>query len=160
MNVKTGKLALVPTSSVGIIGTIGNTPVVRLLHVVPKNHADVFVKLECLNPTGSHKDRMAIAIVEKAEDRGHLKPGMTVVEATGGSTGSSLAFVCAAKGYKFRAISSNAFASEKLATMSAFGASIELIDSPGHISKGHFRETSTRYVSPTGSGRRAACRGF
>ena len=80
---------------------IGNTPVVKLDAVVPEAGADVFVKLEWFNPTGSYKDRMALAIIEEAERRGDLRPGMTVVEYTGGSTGSSLAFVCAVKGYRF-----------------------------------------------------------
>jgi cysteine synthase A len=85
-----------------ILESIGNTPVVRLNRVVPENCADVFVKLEYYSPTGSYKDRMALAMIEEAEKRGDLKPGMTVVEYTGGSTGSSLAFVCAVKGYRMR----------------------------------------------------------
>ena len=84
-----------------ILRTVGNTPVVQLQKVVPKNSAEVFVKLEYFNPTGSYKDRMALAMIEEAEARGDLRPGMTVVEYTGGSTGSSLAFVCAVKGYTF-----------------------------------------------------------
>jgi len=97
--------------------TIGNTPVVRLKHVVPENSADVLVKLEFFNPTGSYKDRMALAMIEEAEKRGDLRPGMTVVEYTGGSTGSSIAFICAVKGYRFKVVSSDAFAREKLDTM-------------------------------------------
>jgi cysteine synthase A len=87
------------------------------------------VKLEWFNPTGSYKDRMALAMVEEAERRGDLRPGMTVVEYTGGSTGSSLAFVCAAKGYRFRVVSSDAFAPEKLKTMQAFGAELTIVPS-------------------------------
>ena len=103
--------------------------------MVPDGSASVYVKLEYFNPTGSYKDRMAKTMVEQAEARGTLKPGMTVVEASGGSTGSSLAFVCAVKGYRFRIVSSNAFAQEKLKTMAAFGAEVELIHSPsGKIS--------------------------
>ncbi|MDX1522994.1 MAG: cysteine synthase family protein, partial [Anaerolineae bacterium] len=83
------------------------------------------------NPTGSYKDRMALAMIEEAERRGDLRPGMTVVEYTGGSTGSSLAFVCAVKGYKFKVVSSDAFAPEKLDTMRAFGAELEIIPSRG-----------------------------
>ena len=98
--------------------------------VVPDHAADVWVKLEGGNPTGSYKDRMALAIIEGAEIRGDLKPGMTVVEYTGGSTGSGLAFVCAVKGYKFYVVSSDAFAKEKLDTMRAFGAKLEVIHSP------------------------------
>ena len=108
---------------------IGNTPIVKLNKVVPDHAADVWVKLEGGNPTGSYKDRMALAIIEGAEIRGDLKPGMTVVEYTGGSTGSGLAFVCAVKGYKFHVVSSDAFAKEKLDTMRAFGAKLEVIHS-------------------------------
>ena len=98
------------------LDAIGNTPVVRLRRVVPEGSADVLVKLEYVNPTGSYKDRMALAMIEGAERRGVLAPGQTVVEYTGGSTGSSLAFVCAVKGYPLRIVSSNAFAAEKLRT--------------------------------------------
>jgi cysteine synthase A len=113
------------------IDTVGNTPIVQLQKVVPKNSADVLVKLEYFNPTGSYKDRMALAMIKEAEMRGDLRPGMTVVEYTGGSTGSSLAFVCAVKGYTFKVVSSDAFAKEKLATMRAFGAELEIIASQG-----------------------------
>ncbi|KAK1711555.1 hypothetical protein CaCOL14_012416 [Colletotrichum acutatum] len=112
------------------LAAIGKTPLVRLRRVVPAHHADVYLKLEYTNPTGSHKDRMAAAIIQEAEKRGALKPGMKVVEATGGSTGSSLAFVCAVKGYKFQPASSNAFAVEKLKTMAAFGAKVDIVHSP------------------------------
>src|SRR5690349_6510392 len=110
---------------------IGNTPVVRLQKIVPKNCAEVLVKLEYFNPTGSYKDRMALSMIEEAEARGTLRPGMTVVEYTGGSTGSSLAFVCAVKGYPFKVVSSDAFAREKLQTMRAFGAQITILPSRG-----------------------------
>lgn len=109
---------------------IGNTPIVQLQRVVPVGHADVFIKLEYFNPTGSYKDRMALAMIEEAERRDHLRPGMRVVEYTGGSTGSSLAFVCAIKRYPFHVVSSNAFAPEKLKTMQAFGATLHLVNSP------------------------------
>ena len=109
--------------------TIGNTPIVQLRNVLPQNSADVLIKLEYFNPTGSYKDRMALAMIEEAEGRGDLRPGMTVVEYTGGSTGSSLAFVCAVKGYTLKVVSSDAFAKEKLDTMRAFGAELELIPS-------------------------------
>ncbi len=108
---------------------IGNTPVVQLQKVVPPNSATVFVKLEYFNPTGSYKDRMALSMIEEAEARGKLRPGMTVVEYTGGSTGSSLAFVCAVKGYPFKVVSSDAFAREKLQTMRAFGAQLTIVPS-------------------------------
>lgn len=114
-----------------VLETIGNTPVVRLNKVVPPNSADVLVKLEYYNPTGSYKDRMALAMIEEAEKRGDLKPGMTVVEYTGGSTGSSLALICAVKGYRFQVVSSDAFAQEKLRTMEAFGADLEIVPSEG-----------------------------
>jgi cysteine synthase len=107
---------------------------VQLRRLVPPGHADVFVKLEYFSPTGSYKDRMARAMIEGAERRGTLRPGMTVVEYTGGSTGSSLAFVCAVKGYRFRVVSSDAFAPEKLKTMRAFGADLDIVPSvSGHI---------------------------
>ena len=114
-----------------ILQTIGNTPVVRLQKVVPPVSAGVLVKLEYFNPTGSYKDRMALAMIEEAEARGVLRPGMTVVEYTGGSTGSSLAFVCAVKGYAFKVVSSDAFAREKLQTMRAFGAELTIVPSQG-----------------------------
>ncbi len=115
--------------------TIGDTPVVPLRRVLPPQGgcAAVFVKLEYFNPTGSYKDRMALAMVEEAEARGDLRPGMTVVEYTGGSTGSSLAFVCAVKGYRLVVVSSDAFAREKLRTMQAFGAELEIIPSQGGV---------------------------
>lgn len=114
-----------------MLQAIGNTPLVRLNRVVPPHSADVFVKLEYYNPTGSYKDRMALAMIEEAEKRGDLRPGMTVVEYTGGSTGSALAFVCAIKGYRFRVVSSDAFAQEKLQTMRIFGAELHLVPSEG-----------------------------
>src|SRR5499427_1694233 len=114
-----------------VLQSIGNTPVVRLRRVVPAGAADVVVKLEFFNPTGSYKDRMALAMIEGAEKRGALKPGMRVVEFTGGSTGSSLAMVCAAKGYRCVLLSSDAFAEEKLRTMRAFGAELRMVPSDG-----------------------------
>ena len=114
-----------------VLQAIGNTPVVQLQKVVPHNSAAVFVKLEYFNPTGSYKDRMALSMIEEAEARGTLLPGMTVVEYTGGSTGSSLAFVCAVKGYPFKVVSSDAFAREKLQTMRAFGAQLTIVPSRG-----------------------------
>jgi len=110
---------------------IGRTPVVRLREVVPDGAADVFVKLEWFNPTGSYKDRMGLAMIEEAERRGDLRPGMTVLEYTAGSTGSSLAFVCAVKGYHFKVVTSDAFAPEKLATMAALGADLTIVPSVG-----------------------------
>jgi cysteine synthase len=117
------------TEHTGILAAIGNTPIIKLTHIVPEGSADVYVKLENLNPSGSYKDRMALSMIEEAERTGKLKAGMTVIECTAGSTGTSLALVCAAKGYPFRAISSDAFAPEKLKTMEIFGANLELIPS-------------------------------
>jgi cysteine synthase A len=114
-----------------VLHAIGHTPVVRLRAVVPPGAADVVVKLEFYNPTGSYKDRMALAMIEGAERRGALKPGMRVVEFTGGSTGSSLAMVCAVKGYPLILLSSDAFAEEKLRTMRALGAEVRLVPSDG-----------------------------
>jgi cysteine synthase A len=119
----------------GALGAIGETPVVRLERLAGANMAEVVVKLEAANPTGSYKDRMALAMIEGAERSGRLRPGQTVVEYTGGSTGSSLAFVCAVKGYPLRIVSSDAFAEEKARTMRAFGAEIELLPSPEGITK-------------------------
>jgi len=111
----------------GIFSAVGNTPLVRLQKIVPAGCASVYIKLEYYNPTGSYKDRMALAIIEEAEKRGTLKKGMVVVECTGGSTGTSLAFICSVKGYRFRVVSSDAFAREKLQTMRLFGAELELV---------------------------------
>lgn len=119
------------TASSGVLAAIGNTPLVRLSHLTEPGGAEVWVKWEGANPTGSMKDRMALSMVEGAERRGELRPGGRVVEYTGGSTGSSLAFVCAAKGYRARFVSSDAFAEEKLRTMRAFGAVVEIIPSVG-----------------------------
>ena len=118
-----------PVAIASSLQSIGNTPLVQLQRIVPDGSASVFLKLEYFNPTGSYKDRMALAMIEEAERRGALRPGMTVVEYTGGSTGSSLAFVCAVKGYRFHVVSSNAFAREKLQTMQAFGATLDLVHS-------------------------------
>lgn len=114
-----------------ILKTIGHTPIVKLNRLAPPGAADVFVKLEYFNPTGSYKDRMALAMIEGAEARGTLRPGMRVIEYTGGSTGSSLAMVCAVKGYAFAPLSSDAFAREKIQTMEAFGADVEIVPSEG-----------------------------
>ena len=117
-----------------MLDAIGRTPVVRLEQIVePAGSAEVWVKLEGANPTGSYKDRMALAMIEGAERAGRLQPGQTVVEYTGGSTGSSLAFVCALKGYPLRIVTSDAFSAEKLATMRALGADLEVLPSPEGI---------------------------
>src|ERR1700689_3921683 len=108
--------------SLSLLDAIGKTPLVELRRVAPDGGARVFIKLEYYNPTGSYKDRMGRSGIEGAERRGVLKPGMRVVEYTGGSTGSSLAMVCAVRGYRFTPVSSDAFSREKLDTMRAMGA--------------------------------------
>ncbi len=117
------------TIAANVLQAIGNTPLVQLQKVVPSSSARVLVKLEWANPTGSMKDRMAKAVIEAAEASGRLQPGGTVVEYTGGSTGISLALVCAAKGYPLKIVTSDAFSAEKIQTMQAFGAQITLIQS-------------------------------
>jgi cysteine synthase A len=118
---------------VDILSAIGNTSLVRLRRVVPPECAHIFVKLEWENPTGSVKDRMAGAVISRAEQDGRLKPGDTVVEYTGGSTGASLALVCAARGYRIRIVSSDAFSREKLDQMAALGAELTLVPSEGGL---------------------------
>lgn len=108
---------------------IGNTPLIKLEHLSEPGCADIYVKWEGANPTGSMKDRMALSMIEGAEKRGQLKPGGKVVDYTGGSTGSSLAMVCATKAYQAYFVSSDAFSAEKLQTMKAFGASLEIFPS-------------------------------
>jgi cysteine synthase A len=117
--------------SANILQAIGNTSLVQLRNVVPPGSAKVFVKLEWENPTGSMKDRMAQAMISRAEEDGRLRPGDTIVEYTGGSTGISLALVCVAKGYRLHIVTSNAFSPEKLKHMAAFGAELTLIPSEG-----------------------------
>ena len=117
--------------SSNVLQTIGNTPLVKLNKIVPKDCAEIYVKLEYFNPTGSYKDRMALAIITEAEKRGDINPEKMIVEFTGGSTGTSLAFISAVKGLKFRAITSDAFAKEKLQTIQLFGAELEIIPSIG-----------------------------
>ena len=128
----------------GALSGIGNTPLVKLSTYPGPDAAEVWVKLEAANPTGSYKDQMALAMIEAAEERGDLQPGQTVVEYTGGSTGSSLAFVCAIKGYPIRIVSSNAFSEEKLLTMRAFGADLEIVHSDRGIHRDLFREMIAR----------------
>ena len=119
------------TLSANVLDSIGSTALVQLQKVVPPNSARVVVKLEGGNPTGNMKDRMAKFAIEAAERDGRLKPGGTVVEYTGGSTGASLALVCAAKGYRCKIVTSDAFSEEKTRTAQAFGAEVTLIASEG-----------------------------
>jgi cysteine synthase A len=114
-----------------ILQCIGGTSVLALRKVVPGNGSTILLKLESENPTGSMKDRMALAMIEAAENDGRLKPGGAVVEYTGGSTGVSLALVCAVKGHPLHIVSSDAFSQEKLAHMKALGAALEIIRSEG-----------------------------
>lgn len=114
-----------------ILETIGNTSLVQLGRNFPGNGAQIFAKLEWQNPTGSMKDRMAVAVLSHAEADGRLTPGHTVLEYTGGSTGASLAFVCATKGYRLRIVTSDAFSPEKLNQMASYGAELILVPSQG-----------------------------
>lgn len=125
------KLRRPPPPVLGTLEAIGNTPIVELESLRPESGARIFVKLEFLSPTGSYKDRLARAMIEGAEAKGLLLPKGTVVEYSGGSTGSSLAFVCAVKGYRLKVVSSDAFSKEKLDTMRALGAEVILVPSEG-----------------------------
>jgi cysteine synthase A len=115
------------------LNAIGNTSIVQLRKVVPSGCARILVKLEWENPTGSMKDRTAQAMIARAEEDGRLKPGDTIVEYTGGSTGISLALICVAKGYRLHVVSSEAFSQEKLKHMAALGAELTLVPSEGGL---------------------------
>ena len=117
----------------GVLAAIGDTSLVALRRVVPPGCGRILVKLEWENPTGSLKDRMAEAVLSRAEADGRLRPGHTVVEYTGGSTGTSLAWVCAAKGHAIHIVSSNAFSRDKLDQMAAYGARLTLVPSEGGL---------------------------
>lgn len=116
-----------------VLSAIGNTSLVQLHHVVPPGCAKILAKLEWENPTGSMKDRVAQAMIARAEEDGRLKPGYSVVEYTGGSTGISLALICVAKGYRLHIVTSDAFSPDKLAQMAAFGAELTLVPSEGGL---------------------------
>jgi cysteine synthase A len=118
---------------VNLLSAIGNTSIVRLAKLAPAGGPRILAKLEWENPTGSMKDRMALAAISRAEADGRLKPGGTVVEYTGGSTGTSLALVCAAKGYRIRIVTSDAFSREKRDHMEALGAELVLVPSEGGL---------------------------
>ncbi len=117
----------------GVLDAVGGTSIVALRKLVPPGSARVLVKLEWENPTGSMKDRMARAVIAAAEADGRLRPGGTVVEYTGGSTGTSLALVCAARGYRIRIVTSEAFSQEKRDHMAALGAELTLVPSEGGL---------------------------
>ena len=116
-----------------VLRLIGNTPLVKLRRLTDPDRAELWVKFEGANPTGSMKDRMALSMIEGAERGAGWKPGGRVVEYTGGSTGSSLAMVCATRGYRAHFVSSDGFAAEKIQTMRAFGATVELIHAEGGV---------------------------
>src|SRR5256885_1782017 len=124
----------------GILECIGNTSLLPLRKIVPKNGAQVLLKIESENPTGSMKDRMALAMIEAAQKDGRLESGGAVVEYTGGSTGVSLSLVCAVKGYRLHIVSSDAFAQEKLDHMRILGARVQIVKSES----GGMTETLTR----------------
>lgn len=113
-----------------VLDAIGDTRMLALRHVVPQGSARILLKLEFENPTGSMKDRMALAMVEAAETDGRLQPGGSVIEYTGGSTGVSLAFVCAVKGIPLHIVTSEAFSREKRDHMAALGAQLTYVESP------------------------------
>ena len=115
-----------------ILRAIGNTSIVRLRRIAPPD-ADIRAKLEWENPTGSMKDRMAHAVIARAEADGRLRRGDTVIEYTGGSTGTSLAMVCAAMGYRIHIVTSEAFSREKRDHMAALGAELTLVPSEGGL---------------------------
>src|SRR2546423_3762759 len=119
-----------------VLSAIGSTPLVRLRTLAPENGAELWVKLEYLNPTGSMKDRMALSMIEGAERDALIAPGATVVEYTGGSTGPALALVCRAKGYRAKIVISSCFSEERLRLMRALGAELEVIpavEGPGRV---------------------------
>lgn len=123
-----------------ILDRIGNTSMLALRHVMPGNGVRILVKIESENPTGSMKDRMALAMIEAAEADGRLKPGGAVVEYTGGSTGVSLALICAVRRYSLHIVTSDAFAREKLDHMRILGARLDIVRSEG----GRMTEALTR----------------
>ena len=116
-----------------ILNAIGNTSIVQLKRVVPPGCARILVKLEWENPTGSMKDRVAQAMISRAKQDGRLKPGYSIVEYTGGSTGISLALISLVKGYRLRIVTSEAFSREKLKHMAALGAELTLVPSEGGL---------------------------
>ena len=116
-----------------ILDAVGNTSMVQLRRVAPPDCATILVKLEWENPSGSMKDRSAQAMISRAEEDGRLRPGDTIVEYTGGSTGTSLALVCAAKGYHVHIVSSEAFSQEKMDHMAGLGAELTLVPSEGGL---------------------------
>ena len=113
-----------PDTPISVINAIGNTPLIELRSILPSSGCRIVAKMESANPTGSMKDRMAKAVIEGADKKGFIKRGDTIVEYTAGTTGISLAFACAALGYKFHAVFSDAFSNEKRITMKSFGGQV------------------------------------
>src|SRR5437762_4024357 len=130
-----------------VLDAIGSTPLARLRALAPENGAELLVKLEYLNPTGSMKDRMALSMIEGAERDGLVEAGMTVVEYTGGSTGPALALVCRAKGYRARIVIADCFTEERLQLMRALGAELDVIpavEGPGRVTAQDIRNMVDR----------------
>ena len=145
-------------ATAGVLSGIGATPLIQLRKVVPPNSARVLAKLEWANPTGSMKDRMALSVIEAAEARGDIAAGDTVVEYTAGTTGISLAMVCAARGYRFHAVFSDAFSNEKRRTMQAYGAVVEEVPSDhGQINEQLIRAMIARADELSGQPRHWWC---
>jgi cysteine synthase A len=129
----------------GTLGAIGDTPLVELPSARPTDGAPVYAKWEGANPTGSVKDRMALAMIRAAERRGDLAPGQPVVEATGGSTGASLGLVCAVTDHPLYLVTANCYSTEKLASMRALGADLEVVETPsGSSYEGLYDDMRTR----------------
>ncbi|MBI1378373.1 MAG: pyridoxal-phosphate dependent enzyme [Frankiales bacterium] len=136
------------------LAAIGRTPLVRLNGLTEPDDAEIWVKIESANPTGSYKDRMALSMILGAQRSGRLAPQQPVVEYTGGSTGSSLAYVCSLTGHPLHIVSSDAFAVEKLRTMQALGAHVELVPSPEGITPDlipRMRERAQQIARETGA---------
>lgn len=128
-----------------VLETIGDTPLVELTSLAPEDGARVLVKIEGTNPSGSMKDRMALAMIEVAERSGRLIPGQRVIENTAGNTGTSLAMVCSVKGYPFTAVSADCFAEEKLDTMQVLGAEVVVLETPhGDVYPGIVEDSRAR----------------
>src|SRR3954469_6373090 len=137
------RLRLMPS----VLDAIGNTALVRLRRLAPGNGVEIWLKLEHLNPSGSMKDRMALAMIEGAERDGLLEPGSTVVEYTGGSTGPALALVCRAKGYRALIVISDCFSDERIQLMRALGADVDVVpavEAKGRVTSEDIRRMTVR----------------
>jgi|SRR5581483_761545 len=126
------------------LDAIGRTPLVRLRSLEPPGGGELWAKWEGANPTGSMKDRMARGLVAHGEETGALRQGMRVVDYTGGSTGSSLAMICAARGYRAHLVTADCFAEEKIRTMRAFGAEVEVLETDGRVTPEVFDRMKAR----------------